>query len=486
VKQCELCGKEVDNFQRKYKGKGYCSNCYAYLFKKNKCIQCGEIKRIYCYLEAPICEQCELKNKPCIRCKKIKYSLGKITESGPVCNSCSKYFRSKIACCICEEKSFSVARRLRYGENEPICEKCFNIKHFVSCSRCKQRVAPFLFDFKHNAFCKPCATKPDKACVACNVSLPAGHHSKTCRDCHAKIRIEMILKTQKVNLQLQTHELYKNYSVWLVNRRDAPVASRQIVRDIEIFKFLENWMNQNSKWPSYDEYALALTVRKTRKHLLATTFLNEYGIFTISERTKSEIGDLNTISRLLGKIPNNSTLKTYLNGYYEEMLSRYNLGKTSARSLRLAITPVVAMLALGLQQGKNTPDTELIKQYLWLHYGQRAALTGFINFLKRRENTDISLPSKHSFVFNRPLKSKTRLRQEIIDKLRSNNFEQDNYLKIAIEYFHNIRFPMELNKIKALPVKIDNNWYRLSLAGKKLLIPNKVHLNRTATNNSKE
>jgi len=471
VKECELCGKSVEKFHRKYKGKGYCSTCYAYLFKNKKCSQCGEDKRIYRYLEPPVCQQCELKGQPCIRCGKTKFSLGKVAEDGPVCNSCSKYYRPKKSCSICGKTEHNVSKRLKYGETESICDKCFNKKHFTSCCRCKQRVAPFFFDFKRNAYCKPCATKPDKNCKVCGISMPAGNHSNTCYDCHALDKIKRIVKQRKNDLSNEAHRFYQDYSNWLLHRREPPFTSRQIVRDFEIFVFLDKWLTQTNAWPTYEEYAKSLTVKKSRKHLLTTTFLNDQKIFSIDGKIKAEIGDLNTINRLLQKIPPDSSLRLYIDGYYEEMLSRYKQGKTSARSFRLALTPAVAMLELGLQQDKTTPDDELIKQYLWLHYGQRAAIIGFINFLRIKLAVDIEMPDKDHFKFTSPTESKARIKQKLISMLRTKSYDKSEYTQIAIEYFHGIAFPNELKKLEHLPIKLYSDMKCISLVGKPLYMP---------------
>lgn len=317
----------------------------------------------------------------------------------------------------------------------------------------------------------PCATKPDKNCLVCSISMPAGHHSNTCKDCHAKARIEKTLKENKTKLFETVFEIYDQYTAWLLRKKDSPSTSRQIIKDLEIFEFLNQWLVTHHKPPSYEQYATALTVRKTRSHLLATTFLNECGYFIVSDKIKSKAGDLNTIDRLLEKIPLGSALRCFVEGYYEEMLRRFTDGTISSRSFRLAMTPAVAMLGLGLQQEKILPDNELIKQYLWLHHGQRAAITGFINFLKHMQQVDISMPSENHFRFTKPAESRARLKQKIIGLLRSNKHDQNMYVKTAIEYFHNIQFPNELKMINSLPVTIDNTWIALSLAGVTVSIP---------------
>lgn len=81
MKDCSQCGKSVIKYHRIYKGEGYCHTCYVRVFKLLPCSKCGEIHRLYYKEEQAICEACR-HNKPCIRCGKEGYEIGKSQRMG--------------------------------------------------------------------------------------------------------------------------------------------------------------------------------------------------------------------------------------------------------------------------------------------------------------------------------------------------------------------------------------------------------------------
>ena len=470
MKECSLCGRQENSFHRKYKGKKYCSNCYAYLFKSKICSDCGNLKRIYRYNDPPICRQCETKDTPCIRCHKTEYSIGKVTESGPVCNSCSIYFRPIKTCTICHKSSRHVSRRLKYGENDPICEKCFNKKHYKTCSHCRQRSAPFFYDLDRNVFCKPCSTKPDKKCITCGLILPAGHHGRKCSECFGEISLQRRLKINIAGLDPVVAAIYADYSSWLAKKKGAQHAARIVDTDYEIFTFLSDWISEHNQLPSYQDYIQGLTVQKSRKHLVCTRFLNKEKIFQIDDKLKAEIGDLDTIDRIMTRLDTQSTLYPFLEGYHHKLQEKYLNGKTTPRSFRLALTPAVTMLNLGEYQKKKIPDNQLIKQYLWLHYGQRAAITGFINFLKK-QGVIIELTLESDFALIRPTESKSRIKQKLIEVLRHSHPKQDDLIELSLNYYHQVNLPSELKQIKPLLLTKKTTMRFINLKGMKFTIP---------------
>jgi hypothetical protein len=472
LKECSLCGGFKEKMHRHYKGRSYCDKCYPYLFKKIECTVCLDIKRIYRYENPPICQQCQIEASPCLRCGKQEYKLGKLTEFGPVCNSCAKYYCDQKTCCECGKKSLRVARRLQYGINDPICNKCFRDNHFETCSHCKQRHPPFQYDLDRNMVCKECATKPDKSCTDCGAIVPAGCIGNKCKACCGLITLNRRIKLNKVGLQKSVAELYQEYGVWLTAKTGSQVASRKIIADYKIFTFLDGWVVSTGELPNYQSYIESLTVSVTRKHLLATTFLQEKGVITVCNTLKAETGDLDTIDRIVSSLSDQSPLYPYLNGYYSLLLQRNHNGKANARACRLALTPAVKMLLLGEFQSKILPDNTLLRQYLWLHYGQRAAITGFVNYLKKTCHIDIQMPAAEDFLFKRPRQSKYRIQQKLIEIIRSKDFGRDDLLEVCLNYFHHIALPEELTTLVSYLPNPKTALVNLKLGGKVFFVPN--------------
>ena len=83
----------------------------------------------------------------------------------------------------------------------------------------------------------------------------------------------------------------------------------------------------------------------------------------------------------------NPVAESLFDSYHDKLLAKHHTGKTSISSIRLAMQPVV-----GLMQGFNHfPIQEDIDAYLRKKPEQRAALTGFISYLRREYALDLHI-----------------------------------------------------------------------------------------------
>ncbi|CAA6835062.1 FIGfam110555 [Acinetobacter baumannii ATCC 17978] len=78
---CHGCNQAVSFIKKRYKGKKYCSTCYARIFKRRICSGCGDFARLPRDDEQAICNEC-IKKQPCIRCNQSNKPIGKLTEYG--------------------------------------------------------------------------------------------------------------------------------------------------------------------------------------------------------------------------------------------------------------------------------------------------------------------------------------------------------------------------------------------------------------------
>lgn len=156
-KNCFHCNNKLSNWDFVYKENHYCRICYEYLFHLNTCSVCKKKKRIYKYLKTPICKICEVANKPCVRCGKIKKKFGKILKDGVVCNTCYVYFKEPQKCSCCNKYSATVSNRtLLESEKRLLCGSCYN-KTLPICSSCHYRKKPFSYTLNKKPLCKACS-----------------------------------------------------------------------------------------------------------------------------------------------------------------------------------------------------------------------------------------------------------------------------------------------------------------------------------------
>lgn len=474
MKQCSGCEQFVSKIHRRYFGKTYCTDCYQYLFPSKKCKVCGKFKRIFRHEPSEKCQQCMLKEMPCHRCGKLDYPLGKITIYGPVCNSCSPYYRQIKCCFLCGLASRTVSRYLMLGELEPICFQCVKARHFKKCVGCKEIKRPYLSNLDRSSLCKECTVRPFKQCVVCNKKIPSGAYGRKCSNCFAEETLVKRIKVNKVGLSKYIAQLYEEYSAWLSHRRGAAHASRQILNDRQIFECLDYSFRKNGRMPDYRKFIRDLFNADTRQSTLSKKFFAEKDLFSADKCLYQDIDEKNRIRRLInsfsyvGCYPSDIFLR-----YYRTLLCRYRQGKISIRSVRLALSPAAEIVRLALLQHKEKFDQELLNQYLWLHLGQRNASYSFVSYLRRQEMLELKVPSKEYFTLPNTNESKKRLKLQLIALLAKEMVFSIRFLELGMAYFHGCKLPKELCKIELYRnCKTGDEFYTIYFAKLAYTLPN--------------
>lgn len=448
MRQCSYCEQFFSKIHRRYFGKPFCSSCYNYLFPSRICASCNQKKRIYRYSKSSVCQQCTVQKTPCHRCNSIKYTLGKLTEYGPVCNSCARYYLEVKYCYRCGSDSKRLSRYLMFGELEPICFKCLKAAHFKKCSNCNEIKPPHFSKLDRSILCKECTSSPFKQCVVCNTDIPSGAFGRKCQKCFSEATLLKRLKVNKAGFSTQIAKLYEEYTNWLLLRCGPAKASRQILLDRNVFEFLEDWYQKKHTLPNYEHYRRELALIQNRQNILAKKFLLERKLLLPDNSRSPDIDEKNNIRRLIHRVyTSRSNLAVYVLSYYRYLLSKYRKGLTSIRSVRLALIPTAQILRMGETLHKQSLDQELINQYLWLHLGQMNAITGFINYLRNHQNLDLRINSIDYFVMPRTRESKRRLKLQMIDYIKHDCLFSIRYIKLGMAYFHGIKLPDELCNI---------------------------------------
>ncbi|MBD3842197.1 MAG: hypothetical protein IE909_09980, partial [Campylobacterales bacterium] len=146
----------------------------------------------------------------------------------------------------------------------------------------------------------------------------------------------------------------------------------------------------------------------------------------------------------------------------------------TAHTARLSFGTAVSLLELGIELSKETIEIELVRQYLWLHAGQRSSLWGYINHLRKHHNLELpSLEDKQTYdlKLQRPKESIERCKQKLISFLRAKTFSRDDYLELALAYYHRLKLPDELFPLRAQLGQDKGDWIEVKLSKDKFLIP---------------
>jgi len=474
--ECNYCHNKLTAWDYRYHGKHYCRKCYEILFPLNICSICKKNRRIYYKLKIPICKSCQQKDVPCIRCGKIEYSNGKITEFGPVCKSCAKYFVEKKQCTECNEYNINICNRnLLDGTVKLLCQKCYS-KTLPICSQCSYRKKAYCYSLDKKPICKICATYVTRECVICGYSFAAGKGT-ICPECNYKNSLTK--KTNFIANALSKHmqNLFYTFSIWLTDRRGLLFASTHIQQYQAYFIELDNLCEKINRIPSYEEVVKKLSVARTRTNLSVTLFLDEIKIIIVDKEVQEKYANIDMIHRYLESFEKGTYNYKTIKRYYDKLYKKFEKNKTTLRSIRLALTPAVRFLEYCKNFNQIQPNITMLRGYLWHYPGQKASITGFINFLKIDFKLDISVKNIGKIVFKSPNTSKEQLKQRLIsvlrfnEKLKNNN---KNLLKISIGYLHGIDIPDNVF-ITSKDIKINaNKDYYIRICGYSFYLPKEI------------
>lgn len=460
--RCNDCESQIKKAKRRYKGKLYCSKCYVKLFQKSRCSSCSVEARLPIFEERPICTSCE-KLKPCIRCAIISDRIGKLTKWGPVCASCSIYFRENQRCNWCGKLSHSIHKRPSIGVKNRICLKCSRINH-KTCSKCR-RHRPVAKVIDGRQICNICHEKGDISCQSCGTLMPAGR-GKQCETCYDKV-----LLNKRLSIALQTlsnskiREHFHSYVKWLEIKIGAK-ASRQKINDH--IKFFQKIELLPRCFPSNETILSTFGTSGLRRFQSVVNWLEINNLLTITREQKVIESERRMINKCLQSSRENLIGYHHLLNYYLMLRKKLVAGKTSLRSIRLSLSSAAKLLELAIQRNHHDcPHQSDLCEYISTYPGRRASITGFINFLKKTDIVFLHIPPKPSIKLIR------RRRTEKLKKLLTGEVQLNESERTAIElqYFHDLTQKQADSLIKEASVNMTSEGKRIKHNEKDFFIP---------------
>ncbi len=266
--------------------------------------------------------------------------------------------------------------------------------------------------------------------------MPAGQ-GKRCQECYWKESFDKRLRIAVMGFStLQIARHFSEFAEWLKIRVGVNKAA------ITLHKYLAFFMEIEKIWrevPSFNDLLAHFGTAKLRQQLLPTRWLEEV-VFRFSDpKAKEEDSDKRRIKSTLGKLPRNSIGQMVLQNYYHFMLQRLACGNTTLRSIRLALTPAIRVLEVANERGIPLPDQAALEAYLAKSPGQRAAVSGFVCYLRDVIKITLDLPKQDQKKAN--TNQKKRLEVEILlmmQKPESGKRFEKRWISIALAYFHNL------------------------------------------------
>lgn len=431
--RCDECGHDVPTIHRVHHGVRYCATCYARVFKRRACPKCGRLARLLRTDPNAVCRHCEHAG-PCARCGKIDYSLGRLTPYGPVCAACAVHFRDPEPCDACGRLSRRLTRVRRLGDDRRLCSRCAQADH-GTCAACRRyrnlTVAP---DGRH--LCAACLKMGDVACPECGLPMPAGR-GQLCEACYwiraCRKRVRMDLAAFSI---AEMREAFGEFGQWLEATVGAHKAALTIHRYLSFFATIE------ARWkhvPAYPQLLEQFGAEGLRRVRLPMRWLREVRGVEMDSDAREANSERRRIQALSDALPAGSRAAEVFAKYRKELEGKLDAGRTSLRSVRLALRPAVSLLLAADPGGRHLPDHGALDRYLLATPGQAAAITGFIRFLAWAGEPRLVVQVDRE----RARRVRHRaLEREVIRMMQhpeeGDAFER-RWIAIGVEYFHHTR-----------------------------------------------
>lgn len=465
--RCDECGRGVEKIHRVHKDHRYCVTCYARVFKRRLCPKCGELARLPRNEPDAICRRCEVA-KPCVRCGKTEYEIGKITSYGPVCNSCAPYFREPEPCEACGEPSQRLSRVRRLGHDLRLCPKCAR-SDYGTCAACRRhRQLNVARDGRK--LCKVCIEEGEIPCPSCGKPMPAGRGS-ACEECYWAGTCRKRIRMDQAALSMATMKTaFGEFGEWLISEVGSHKAALTIHRYLAFFDEIERrW----SEIPGYAELLEHYGAEGLRRVRIPMRWLREAKGIEPDPLAREACSERRRIEAIISSVPKSSRAGKALEAYHKELMVKVEAGKTSMKSVRLALRPAASLLLKSDSTGGKLPNQEAVDHYLTESPGQEASLKGFTIFLGRNYGIELCAKADRKRANE---ERRRKLEHQILDlaKLPENWEDQlEQWIALGMEYFHGKRISRK--GVRLIRVQDEGKGMRIELGGEEFWLPKPNH-----------
>ncbi|MGY3326259.1 hypothetical protein ACVWXD_005115 [Pseudomonas sp. TE3911] len=381
--ECLCVGKKV---HRIHKGQSYCSTCYARLFKRRLCRDCGNYARLPIPRLDPnaVCRRCEA-SAPCVRCQKVGKPVGLMTAYGPACNSCAHYYHDPEPCEKCGDLSTRLTRVLSIDPDLRFCPKCVR-EGAATCPECRHH--RFLIEGEDGRKrCKLCTEVGQSLCQTCENPMPAGR-GKQCDDCAREAsfnrRADMLVESFE---QASTRQQFADFCQWLKDKMGARAASRKLKSYLAFFNYLDTI---SAGIPSYVSLLEHFTADGLRRMQTPMSWLKlRYGVEP-DAAMREEHSDKRLIDEMIESVPAGEAGDA-ITGYRSYLQKKLAEGRTTIRSVRMSLRAAFNLLAATSPLFDALPTQKSVTALLTHTPGQAASAQGFIGYLNGTHGFSLSI-----------------------------------------------------------------------------------------------
>ena len=275
--------------------------------------------------------------------------------------------------------------------------------------------------------------------------MPAGMGSR-CENCYWKEllgkRIAMAAEIFSLGSQ---SALFREFGEWLGREIGVKKAAISLNRYLPFFQEL---FSLGATMPEYSALLACFTTLGLRRNLLPMRFLGNTGKVMIDEESKRTASAYGSIVKIIGKFEPGCRARKMLDLYHAVLMERLQEGKIKQSSIPLALRPAASLLVATMASSHGFPTQKELVDYLQKSPGQRAALSGFVCFLRDQFQVLLELP-KPPRMQDGP-KQRKALEKEIMGLMaagaKGGEEHQRKLIEVALRYFHRVP-PREARKM---------------------------------------
>jgi hypothetical protein len=463
LRGCSGCGRLITKAHRQHNGERFCATCYVRCFKHRLCPACGKVARLPLD-EMAVCRKCE-SARPCVRCKEGGRSVGVMTKYGPVCNSCRPYFVEPKPCGKCGKPSNRLSKVSRLGLKVQVCPSCAT-SDFSTCPGCKRyRLLAEAADGR--ILCKACITVGTLSCVDCGKLMPAGRVSR-CESCywHA-LHNKRVHIDQAAFVTPRFAALFAGFGAWLQMRVGGQRAALRIHRYLPFFIEIEQRWREIPTYPDLLAHFGAEGLRRVR---LPMAWLAETQCLEVNPTACEAEAEKRRIRVLIDSVPVGTAGALVLTAYRNQLQARVDAGKSTSRSMRLALRPAVSLLIAADASGHTLPDQMSLDHLLREPPGQLASLGGFIRFLNQRYSLGLQAVVDERLVATRRRKSLEAKLLALAQCADGSDSFLRKWVGAGLAYFHGL--PGMCGRGRSVrDIQTDQDGYSVFLNGQRYWLP---------------
>lgn len=392
-RDCDNCGRSMQHAHRIHHGVSYCSICYPVSFPPRTCEVCGKVARAHKNNPSPVCRQCLLVERTCLRCGKLTPRAGLRVGDRVACASCVPYYRSPRPCDTCGTLSSRLSRARAFPQRGQMCEKCLRKTMAATCSNCRKHRGMYFMTLAKEHLCKQCCeyNAPFHACPDCGVEV-GGVGPTPCLKC--SIKRTNIHKQEAVQPMLVTDgakKLHADFIRWGNETQRASLLATNASRYLQFVMRIDIALQGGSYCLGQKVLLQTFSTEELRRMGLLAQFLAEYGFLKIDAGARRQRSDQSLVEQKLhasvGKSWGRDVQK------FDESLQE-RVKPLHVRSRKAYLHAAISLLEHAkvryAVQLKQAAVDELVKK----KPGLRASLTPFLSHLMQLHGMSMAVPKK--------------------------------------------------------------------------------------------